>query len=95
VALTEEHTMAPRDDEEEDTRAYTAVVNPEEQYSIWLADKEIPAGWKSIGKTGPKKDCLALIGQIWTDMRPLSLRKWMEEQAAKEAAEKSPKGVQS
>jgi MbtH protein len=82
-------------DDEEDKRTYTVVVNHEEQYSIWFADREVPRGWRTVGKTGPKKDCLAYIEEVWTDMRPLSLRKWMEEQAAKEAAETgvaSPKG---
>jgi MbtH protein len=76
--------MAPRD-EEEDTRTYTVVVNHEEQYSIWLADKEIPGGWCAVGKTGPKAECLGMINEVWTDMRPLSLRKWMAEQDAKES----------
>jgi MbtH protein len=67
-------------DEEEDKRAYAVVMNHEEQYSIWLADRDIPAGWKSVGKTGSKAECLAYIEQVWTDMRPLSLRKWMTDQ---------------
>lgn len=62
-------------DESEDTRTYEVVVNHEEQYSIWLADKEVPAGWKKIGKSGPKSECLDYIAQVWTDMTPLSLRK--------------------
>ena len=60
------------------------VVNDEEQYSIWLADREIPAGWRAVGKTGSKAECLQHIEEVWTDMRPLSLRKWMAEQAAAE-----------
>lgn len=71
-------------DEEEDTRTYTVVVNHEEQYSIWIADRELPNGWRAVGKTGPKAECLKYIGEVWTDMRPLSLRKWMEEQERKE-----------
>jgi MbtH protein len=58
---------------------YTVVRNHEEQYSIWLADRELPAGWEAVGKTGPKDECLAYIDEVWTDMRPLSLRRWMEE----------------
>lgn len=71
--------MASADDTE-DTRVYTVVMNHEEQYSIWFADRELPAGWRAVGKTGSKQECLAHIGEIWTDMRPLSLRKWMAEQ---------------
>ena len=56
---------------------FLAVVNHEEQYSIWSADREIPAGWKATGKQGSKEECLAYIEQVWTDMRPLSLRKLM------------------
>jgi len=65
-------------EEQEDTRTYHAVVNHEEQYSIWLAGKEIPLGWKEAGKTGTKKECLDFIEEVWTDMRPLSLRKQMD-----------------
>jgi len=66
-------------DEDEDVRTYVVVVNDEEQYSIWLADKEVPAGWRQAGKSGRKADCLAFIKEAWTDMRPLSLRKAMGE----------------
>jgi len=55
------------------------VVNQEEQFSIWLADREPSLGWREVGKTGPKTECLAYIKEVWTDMRPLSLRKKMEE----------------
>jgi uncharacterized protein YbdZ (MbtH family) len=64
---------------EEDTTIYKVVSNHEEQYSIWPDYKEIPRGWKHVGKTGPKAECLAYINEVWTDMRPLSLRKKMEE----------------
>lgn len=64
--------------DQEDSRIYTAVVNHEEQYSIWFADREIPLGWREAGKRGTKAECLAYIEEVWTDMRPLSLRKQME-----------------
>lgn len=70
-------------DEKEDTTVYTVVVNHEEQYSIWPVEKKIPLGWRQVGKIGPKGDCLAYIKEVWTDMRPLSLRKKMEEDAHK------------
>jgi MbtH protein len=66
-------------DEREDTTIYQVVVNHEEQYSIWPADRELPLGWSAAGKTGTKAECLAYIEEVWTDMRPLSLRKKMEE----------------
>lgn len=59
---------------------FKVVVNDEEQYSIWPDYKQIPNGWRAVGKTGNKKDCLAYIETVWTDMRPLSLRKAMDEQ---------------
>ncbi len=70
-------------DEQEDTKTYKVVVNHEEQYSIWAADRVNPAGWRDGGKTGTKAECLAHIKEVWTDMRPLSLRKQMEEASAK------------
>jgi MbtH protein len=53
-------------------------MNDEEMYSIWPADKELPLGWREAGKTGKKAECLAYINEVWTDMRPLSLRKKMQ-----------------
>ena len=53
---------------------YEVVVNLEEQYSIWPKRKEIPYGWRVAGKFGPKDECLAYIKEVWTDMRPKSLR---------------------
>ncbi len=71
------------EDEEEDTREYLVVVNHEEQYSIWFADRELPLGWTAVGKRGSKSECLDYIEEVWTDMRPLSLRKKMAEDAAR------------
>jgi len=69
------------DHEEEDLRVYNVLVNDEEQYSLWWKDKAIPPGWKAVGPEGKKEDCLRYIEEVWTDMRPLSLRKKMAEQA--------------
>ncbi len=66
------------DDRDSEPR-YKVVVNDEEQYSIWPADRENALGWKDEGTQGTKQDCLDHIEEIWTDMRPLSLRKKMEE----------------
>jgi MbtH protein len=68
-------------DEKEDGTIYKVVVNHEEQYSIWPADRENALGWSDVGKIGLKHECLAHIKEVWTDMRPLSLRKRMDEQA--------------
>lgn len=74
-------------DEEEDTTVYNVVINHEEQYSIWPADRENAPGWSEVGKTGSKQECLDYIEEVWTDMRPLSLRKKMEEDIRRAAAE--------
>lgn len=66
---------------EEDKTIYNVVFNHEEQYSIWPADRENPLGWRNADKSGLKEECLEYIKEVWTDMRPLSLRKQMEEQA--------------
>jgi len=55
--------------------AYKVVVNHEEQYSIWPADRENAPGWSDAGERGTKKECLDYIREVWTDMRPLSLRR--------------------
>jgi MbtH protein len=70
-------------DDAEDNTIYSVVVNHEEQYSIWPADRENALGWTTVGKSGLKAECLAYIKEVWTDMRPLSLRKSMAESAAK------------
>lgn len=66
-------------DDKEDTTIYKVVVNHEEQYSIWPTYLENPLGWRDAGKSGLKDECLAFVKEVWTDMRPLSLRKKMEE----------------
>lgn len=66
--------------DEEDRRTYQVVVNDEEQYSIWFADRELPAGWRAVGTRGSKHECLAYIEREWTDMRPLSLRARLDRQ---------------
>ncbi|HEY7415826.1 MAG TPA: MbtH family NRPS accessory protein [Ktedonobacteraceae bacterium] len=65
-------------DDAEDTTAYKVVLNHEEQYSIWPAERENPLGWRDAGRQGSKKECLAYIKEVWTDMRPLSLRILMD-----------------
>ncbi|MEM7727245.1 MAG: MbtH family NRPS accessory protein [Cyanobacteria bacterium P01_A01_bin.45] len=62
----------------EDNTIYTVVISDEEEYSIWFEYREIPVGWRSVGKTGTKQECLEYIKEVWTDMRPLSLRKKMD-----------------
>ena len=67
--------------EEEDTREYEVLVNAEEQYSLWLAGQAVPNGWRQVGPRGKKQVCLDYVKEVWTDMRPLSVRKAMEAHA--------------
>ena len=68
-------------DDTEDTK-YKVVVNDEEQYSVWAADRPNPAGWRDAPKSGSKSECLTYIKEVWTDMKPLSLRRKMENSAS-------------
>jgi MbtH protein len=70
--------------EPNDTASYKVVVNDEEQYSIWPLDKDNALGWKDAGKAGTKEECLAHVKEVWTDMRPLSIRKQSAKQTVKE-----------
>lgn len=62
---------------DDDQRPHRVVRNDEDQYSIWLADRELPPGWDAEGFEGPRAACLEHIEGIWTDMRPRSLRERM------------------
>ena len=68
-------------DAAEDTTPFLVVVNHEEQYSVWPAGRALPAGWDAVGEPAPKASCLARIELLWTDMRPLSLRRRMDADA--------------
>lgn len=66
------------DDETDDHTLYRVVANHEEQYSIWPVSKALPFGWSEAGKQGSRAECLAYIDEVWTDMRPLSLREGIQ-----------------
>lgn len=61
-----------------DDATFLVVVNDEEQYSVWLADMDVPAGWRATGVNGTKQECLRHIEQVWTDMRPRSVREQLD-----------------
>lgn len=61
----------------ETCESWKVVINLEDQYSIWPIQKEIPVGWADGGKKGSKEECLNYINEVWTDMRPKSLRESM------------------
>src|SRR5262249_20113228 len=75
--LPRRNTMSS--EEREDRKIYKVVINHEEQYSIWPVDRENAPGWQDAGRSGTKEECLSYIKEVWTDMRPLSLRKQMEQ----------------
>ncbi len=66
---------------EDENGEYLVLVNDEEQHSLWPSFREIPAGWTAVGPSGKRQECLDRIEAVWTDMRPLSLRKKMKEAA--------------
>lgn len=70
--------MTATDDDAESGEHYYIVRNHEEQYSIWVVGRPVPAGWETVGEPGSKSDCLARIETLWTDMRPASLRRAMD-----------------
>jgi MbtH protein len=53
---------------------YSVVRNHEEQYSMWPLGETVPKGWQEMGVTGSREQCGAYIEEVWTDLRPLSLR---------------------
>lgn len=66
-------------DEREDTTIYKVIVNADEQYSIWPADRENALGWMDVGKQGTRAECLDYLKALWEDTRPLIVPKWWEE----------------
>lgn len=75
-------SLMASDDKPDDTAIYRVLMNHEEQYSLWPDDLTIPDGWKDAGKRGTRAECLAYVSEVWTDMRPLSLRKAMAAQSS-------------
>jgi MbtH protein len=65
---------------------YFVLINDEGQYSLWPVFADVPDGWKvTFGEDG-RQECLDFIEKNWTDMRPNSLIRAMED--AKDAAAK-------
>ncbi|MFD0883314.1 MbtH family protein [Streptosporangium algeriense] len=81
------------DHDAESTMPYRVVVNDEEQYSIWPEGREVPGGWRVVREAAPKDECLAYIEEVWTDMRPLSLRRRMASDPSTERTAASGQNV--
>jgi MbtH protein len=60
--------------DDQDESIYVAIINDEEQYSIWPANRALPPGWRETGKSGTRHEVLDYIKAVWTDMRPQSVR---------------------
>jgi MbtH protein len=60
-----------------DKKKFKVIINRQKQYSIWPAERENEEGWRTVGKRGSKSECIKYIEEVWTDMRPLDLRKLM------------------
>ncbi|MEV7124183.1 MbtH family protein [Kitasatospora griseola] len=75
---------------EDDPGVYAVVINDEEQYSIWQQEREIPAGWRATGFNGSRDACLDHIEEVWTDMTPLSLRRYLEPERSGEQCSGEP-----
>ena len=74
----------------DDSTTYRVVVNTEEQYSVWPVRLAVPRGWTPVGSPGPKADCLRFVEEVWTDMRPLSLRRAAQRDSQDEPAGGAP-----
>ncbi|MEV4142816.1 MbtH family protein [Amycolatopsis sp. NPDC049691] len=61
----------------DENTTYQVLLNDEGQYSLWPADKEVPAGWQPDGTRGTRQECMDHVDEVWTDMRPRSLRERM------------------
>ena len=83
--LNQSHRKDTPMDEKDDRTIFKVVVNHEQQYSLWPVERGNAPGWRDAGKTGDKNECLTYIESVWTDMRPLSLRKKMAEASAQES----------
>ncbi len=65
-------------EEQEPQKTYIVLINEEEQYSLWPKSRTVPAGWRAVGKEGTQAECSQYVDEVWTDMRPLSLRRQMQ-----------------
>ncbi|HKF09430.1 MAG TPA: MbtH family protein [Xanthobacteraceae bacterium] len=73
---------------EDENGIYHVLINEEGQYSLWPSFVDVPNGWTIIHKSDSRAACLELINRNWTDMRPKSLIKSMEESSENETKDK-------
>ncbi len=77
---------------EDPDASYLVLINDEGQHSLWPVFADIPEGWEKIFGEAGRQDCLDFIETNWTDMRPRSLIKAMDEDAAERAKNAAPNG---
>ena len=70
--------------DDDDTTTYQVLRNDEDQYSLWPTMLDVPAGWTAVGKQGTRTECMSYVDEVWTDMRPRSLREQMAADARKQ-----------
>lgn len=58
---------------------YLVLMNDEGQHSLWPTTIDIPAGWKTVHGPDIRHACIKYTEEHWTDMRPNSLIKMMNE----------------
>ncbi|WP_413802477.1 MbtH family protein [Streptomyces iranensis] len=68
---------------DEEAADFCVLVNDEDQYSLWPATVDVPAGWRIALEKSPRKNCLEYIEAHWVDMRPRSLRDSMAESSGR------------
>jgi MbtH protein len=78
---------------EDEGASYLVLINDEGQHSLWPVFADVPDGWEVIFGEAARQDCLDFIETNWTDMRPNSLIRAMEEDAAKRKAESEKNGA--
>jgi MbtH protein len=57
-----------------DDAIFHVLTNDEDQYSLWPDGLALPPGWRPAGFHGPKRACSTYVDEVWTDMRPRTLR---------------------
>ena len=61
---------------------YFVLINDEGQHSLWPVFADVPDGWEVVFGEDGRQECLDFIEKNWTDMRPKSLIRQMEADAA-------------
>jgi MbtH protein len=64
---------------EDENGTFHVLVNEEGQHSLWPTFIDVPAGWTIVHASDSRAACLDYVNKNWTDMRPNSLIKRMDE----------------